>query len=193
MDFFQYLTQAATKEKTCAIVASLLATEPKYHDTLGKTIALELSTILRREREEGIQPVVKEDVAEVLRRRFFVPDSIRDIQQFRPDVLAALQGIASLDEPTRKEGNAAEQRYLASYPFHPDLTEVLYNSRTQLEGFQRTRGVLRTFALALRDAAKWDQSPLVGPNVFLTEPGKPGVFAWQRHARCLGRCEQGGI
>ena len=93
VDFFQYLTQAATKEKTCAIVASLLATEPKYHDTLGKTIALELSTILRREREEGIQPVVKEDVAEVLRRRFFVPDSIRNVQAFLPDVVAALQGI----------------------------------------------------------------------------------------------------
>jgi hypothetical protein len=40
--------------------------------------------------------------------------------------------------------------------------------------------VLRTFALALRDAAKWDQSPLVGPNVFLTEPGKPGVSAAAR-------------
>jgi hypothetical protein len=180
VDFFQYLTQAATKEKTCAIVASLLATEPKYHDTLGKAIALELSTILRREREEGIQPVVKEDVAEVLRRRFFLPDSIRDIQAFRPHVVAALQGISALDDATRKEGNAAEQRYLANYPFHPDLTDVLYTKWTQLEGFQRTRGVLRTFALALRDAAKWDQSPLVGPNVFLTEPGKPGVSAAAR-------------
>ena len=29
VDFFQYLTQAATKGRRCAIVASLLATEPK--------------------------------------------------------------------------------------------------------------------------------------------------------------------
>ncbi|MGB2613058.1 MAG: DUF499 domain-containing protein, partial [Isosphaeraceae bacterium] len=190
VDVFQYLTQAATKEKTCAIVASLLATEPKYHDTLGKTIALELSTILRREREEGIQPVVKEDVAEVLRRRFFVPDSIRNVQAFLPHVVAALQGINALDDPTKKEGSATEQRYLASYPFHPDLTEVLYTKWTQLEGFQRTRGVLRTFALALRDAVKWDQSPLVGPNVFLTEPGKPGVSAAAREVSDVASKEE---
>ena len=44
--------------------------------------------------------------------------------------------------------------------------------RGQLEGFQRTRGVLRTFAPALRDAERWDTSPLIGPNVFLGESGR---------------------
>ena len=28
------------------------------------------------------------------------------------------------------------------------------------------------FAIALRDAELWDTSPLIGPNVFLNEPGK---------------------
>ena len=186
-NFFQYLPQAVTKLDRCSIIASLLASEPSKNDAFGKEIAQEIFTIFRREREKGIQPVVKEDVGEILRRRFFVPDSIRDSQAFRPNVVATLQGITALDDPTKKEGNAAEQRYLASYPFHPDLTEVLYTKWTQLEGFQRTRGVLRTFALALRDAAKWDQCPLVGPNVFLTEPGKPGVSA--AAARGL-RCRQ---
>ena len=37
--------------------------------------------------------------------------------------------------------------------------------------FQRTRGILRTFAIALRDAEKWDTNPLVGPAVFLGGPG----------------------
>jgi len=38
---------------------------------------------------------------------------------------------------------------------------------TQLDRFQRTRGVLRTFALALREAEKWDESPLIRvPAVF---------------------------
>ena len=50
----------------------------------------------------------------------------------------------------KKEGKSAEARFLASYPFHPDLTDVLYAKWTNLERFQRTRGVLRTFALALR-------------------------------------------
>jgi hypothetical protein len=175
VNFFQYLTQAATKIDRCAVVASLLASEPGKSDTLGKEIALELFTIFRREREEGIQPVLKEDVAEVLRRRFFVPESIRDREAFRPHVVAALKGVTDHDDVTAKEGKRAEERFLKSFPFHPDLTDVLYTKWTQLEGFQRTRGVLRTFALALRDAVAWDQCPLIGANVFLCEPGKVEV------------------
>jgi predicted AAA+ superfamily ATPase len=151
-NFFQYLTQAATKVDRCAIVASLLATDPRKSDTLGKEITQELYAIFRREREEGVQPVLKEDVAEVLRRRFFTAESIRDREAFRPHVVAALKGIIDLDKQTRKDGKGAEERFLKNYPFHPDLTDIFYSKWTNLEGFQRTRGVLRTFALALREA-----------------------------------------
>ena len=48
---------------------------------------------------------------------------------------------------------------------------VFYTRWTQLDRFQRTRGILRTFAVALRDAEPWDPSPLVGPGVFLPAPG----------------------
>ncbi len=47
IDFFQYLTQAATKVHTCAIVASLLATDPLKSDTLGKELTQELYAIFR--------------------------------------------------------------------------------------------------------------------------------------------------
>lgn len=175
LNFFQYLTQAATKISSCAIVASLLATDPMKSDTLGKEITHELYAVFRREREEGVQPVLKEDVAEVLRRRFFTPESILDHSAFRSHVVAALKGINDLDDQLRKEGRAAEERFLDNYPFHPDLTDVFYSKWTNLEGFQRTRGVLRTFALAIRDAEQWDQSPLIGANVFIGAPDKTGL------------------
>ncbi len=189
-NFFQYLTQAAVKVSTCAMVASLLATDPRKSDTLGREIAQEFYNIFRREKEEGVQPVVKEDVAEILRRRFFTPDSIRDPDAFKPHVVAALKGVADLDEHTRKDAKAAEERFLKSYPFHPDLTEVLYSKWTNLEGFQRTRGVLRTFALALREAEKWDESPLIGPNVFLTPPEKAGVSEAARELTSVASMEE---
>ena len=175
VNFFQYLTQAATKVDHCAIVASLLATDPAKSDTLGKEITQELYAIFRREREESVQPVLKEDVAEVLRRRFFTQDSVRDPGAFRSHVVAALKGISDLDEQTRKDAASAEKRFLNSYPFHPDLTEVFYTKWTGLEGFQRTRGILRTFALALRDAEHWDEAPLIGVNVFIGPPGQTGL------------------
>ena len=188
-NFFQYLTQAATKVDKCAVVASLLATDPKKSDDLGKAITKDLYDIFRREKEEGVQPVVKEDVAEVLRRRFFTVESIRDREAFRPHVVSALKGIMNLDDKTRKEGKAAEERFLKSYPFHPDLTEVFYSKWTSLEGFQRTRGVLRTFALALREAEKWDQSPIVGANVFLGDPESDDISGALRELSSIAEAE----
>ncbi|MCP4694645.1 MAG: DUF499 domain-containing protein, partial [Desulfobacterales bacterium] len=175
VNFFQYLTQAATKVDRCCVVASLLASDPLKSDALGRSLQGELYDIFQRQREEAVEPVVKEDVAEVLRRRFFTPGSIKDRDAFRPHVHAALKGLFDLDEQTRKQGPDAEDRFLRSFPFHPDLTEVFYAKWTQLDRFQRTRGVLRTFALALREAEKWDASPLVGPCVFLPRSGKEGL------------------
>ena len=174
-NFFQYLTQAVVKVDRCCLVASLLATDPMKSDTLGREIQSELYDIFQRQREEAIEPVVKEDVAEVLRRRFFTPESLKDRDSFRQHVVAALKGIADVDELTKKQGAEAEERLLKSFPFHPDLTEVLYSKWTTMDRFQRTRGVLRTFALALRDAEKWDSIPLVGPAVFLADPDKAGL------------------
>ncbi len=174
-NFFQYLTQAAPKVDRCCLVASLLATDPRKSDKLGREIQAELYDIFQRQREEAVEPVVKEDVAELLRRRFFTPDSLKDRETFRQHVVAALKGISAVDEQTAKQGAEAEARFLRSFPFHPDLTEVLYSKWTQLARFQRTRGVLRTFALALREAEAWDTSPLVGPAVFLASPDREGL------------------
>ena len=172
VSFFQYLTQAVVKVDRCAMVASLLASDPKKHDDFGRGILAEVSDVFGRQMEEEVSPVSRDDVAEVLRRRFFQPESIANPGAFRPHVTSIVGNIAALDELTQRERPAAEERYLNSYPFHPDLTEVFYSRWTQLEGFQRTRGILRTFAIALRDAEKWDSGPIVGPNVFLNELDK---------------------
>ena len=175
--FFQYLTQAAAKVNRCCVVASLLSSEPKDQaDEVGKRIVSELYDIFQRQREEAVQPVEKSDVAEVLRRRLFDTSSLENRQIWRPHVIAAVKGIAELDDQTGKGGQAVEKIYLDSYPFHPELTEVFYSKWSAgIERFQKTRGVLRTFALALRGAEKWDQCPLIGPAVFLSAPDEPGL------------------
>ncbi|MPZ20368.1 MAG: DUF499 domain-containing protein [Luteitalea sp.] len=189
-NFFQALTQAATKVDRCAIVASLLATDVAKNDELGRAITDELYAIFRREREEGVEPVSKKDVAEVLRRRFFTPESLQTKEAFRKPVIEALNGIEVLDDETKKSRKDEEVRFVASYPFHPDLTEVLYAKWTQLQGFQRTRGVLRTFALALREAEKWDTSPVVGPNVFLAAPTEDGLSEAARELTQVATVEE---
>ncbi len=176
VDFFQYLTQAVGKVDTAALVASILATDPhKQRGELGSRLTSELSDVFRRQREEGVQPVQKEDVPVVLRRRFFEPDDIRSLDGFRSHVIGIVRDLAKLEETTARNRSAAEERFIASFPFHPDLTDAFYSRWTQLEGFQRTRGILRTLATALREAERWDTAPLIGPSALLAAPDKSGI------------------
>ena len=107
---------------------------------------------------------MKEDVAEVLRRRFFDPESLKKRESWPQHVIAALKGIArSTSRPPSTERPPKIGPEELSIPPRPD--RGLYAKWTAgIEGFQRTRGVLRTFALALREArkvgrARWSAQP----------------------------------
>jgi hypothetical protein len=177
LNFFQYMTQATAKVEGCCLVASLLASDPSKEDLMGRGLQGELYDIFQRQREEVVEPVSKDDVAEVLRRRFFTPESIREPEKFRSHVQEALKGIADMEGQNGGNARAREERYYKSYPFHPDLTDIFYTNWTQLPRFQKTRGALRTFALALRDAETWDQSPLVSAACFLADPKRTELSA----------------
>jgi hypothetical protein len=189
--FFQCLTQAAGRVKGCALVASLLASDPSKSDDLGKQVEKALYDMFQRVADTGIQPVERQDVAEVLRRRLFTHASYTDKSGWKTQVVSALNGICELDDQTKRQRAQEEARYTEAFPFHPDLTDVLFEKWTQLEGFQRTRGVLRTFASALRDAAKWgDQGPLAGPAVFLPPAGEENLTDAARELAATARTEQ---
>lgn len=191
LSFFQHLTNSVVKVDHCAMVASLRASDPNKHDSLGTELLAEVSDIFGRQMEEDASPVSKEDVAEVLRRRFFKSESIHDKNAFRSHVTTVVRNIAALDEGTQKGRQTEEERYLNSYPFHPELTETLYTRWTQVERFQRTRGILRTFAIALRDAEKWDTSPLIGPNAFLADSEKSDLTDATRELASFASVDSG--
>ena len=176
VDFFQYLTQAVAKVDRAALVASLLATDPsRQRGELAQQLISELFDVFRRQREEGVQPVQRGDVAEVLRRRFFAPGNVSDRGAYRSHVIGVVRGLAKLDATTARARSAAEERFIDSFPFHPDLTDVFYSRWTQLDGFQRTRGILRILATALRVAERCDRSPLIGVSSLLAERGAQSV------------------
>ena len=175
VDFFQHLVQAVTKVDRAALVASLLASDQHKYDDLGHALQSDLFDVLRRRSERGVQPVGREDVAEVLWRRLFDTDGVRDSHANDPHVIGVVSGLTNLDAATKKNRREEEDRFRKSYPFHPDLTDVFYSRWTQLEGFQRTRGILRTLATALRDAERWDECPVIGPAALLAAPGADGV------------------
>jgi hypothetical protein len=167
-NFFQCLSQAVDGSERSCLVASLLATEPAKNDETGKAILDACNQGLNR--QASVQsPVEKGDLAELLRRRMFerFPENPADRH---PHVTAFWDRMKAIDPSQAKLPNA-EEKLRDAYPFHPDLLARFFGKWTELNQFQRTRGVLQTFAAALREAAKWDESPLIGPQVFLSEPG----------------------
>lgn len=171
-DFFHCLTQAVVTTPKCAMVASLLSTNPEDNDEIGRQVQSSLEQVFTRELA-GVPdlPVDQKDVPEVLRRRLFELDTVSDPDAWRPEVHELVQQLAKFDEQVSRDPAGTVAAFVQAYPFHPDLMAVLYGRWTQLHRFQRTRGVLRTFAQALRDSAGWDTSPVVTTTALLNPVG----------------------
>jgi hypothetical protein len=189
-DFLHSLTQAVAKVPQCALVVSLLASDTTKMDALGRQISKELFDEIKRVSDEGVRPVESHDVPEILRRRLFTLASYQDHSAWPSQIYAALNSLEAVDAQTKQHRSTEEQRYLAAYPFHPDLLEALYGKWTQLEGFQQTRGILKTLASALRDAAAWDTQPLIGAQVFLGAVGAEGLSTAANELANIAQVEQ---
>ena len=170
--FFQYLCQAVARVDRSALVASLLASDPAKSDAFGKALTAQIFDIFNRQREEASSRCRSRTWPKCCAGASSPPDrspipapSARTSPRRWPVSPGSTR-------PCARTGVNAEQRFLDGYPFHPDLTDIFYTKWTQLDGFQRTRGILRTFAIALRDTETWDTAPLVGPNMFLHAPGE---------------------
>ena len=142
-DFFHALTQAVQNVNTAAIVASLITSEVIGDDPTGITVLQMLEGVFRRI-ERNVEPVSREDVAEVLRRRLL--ERSPSEQKYRPIVNGLIAARKRLDLRATYTDPDAYQKLMNIYPFHPDLIEVFYQKWMQLNNFQGTRAMFRTFA-----------------------------------------------
>ena len=168
-DFFQVLTQAVGKVDRAALVASVISNDMVADDPIGIQCLNTLENVFRRV-EETAEPVSGEDIPELLRRRLF--ESVDTQNKRRPTVDRHTTTMQRLPLRPSQRNQSAKERLLESYPFHPDLLDVFYQKWTGLSKFQRTRGVLRTFAIALRNAEGKDPSAFVGPGALLGSDGE---------------------
>ena len=167
--FFQMLTQAASRVDRAALVASLITADIVGDDPTGDQVLDAIGGVFRRI-GETVEPVSQEDISELLRRRLFEDVPPEETRRALVDsLIGAMQKLPLRDSQKDQE---AYDRLLRSYPFHPDLLDVLYQKWTQLSKLQRTRGILRMFATALKASDGKDPSPFVGPNTLLGPEGE---------------------
>jgi len=102
----------------------------------------EAMNILNR-KMQSIEPVKREDVPHILKKRLF--DFINP-KAAETTAKAYKQLYEQIKAPDRYRTAEYQTRIKETYPFHPELIDVLYERLSTLPKFQRTRGALRLLA-----------------------------------------------
>jgi predicted AAA+ superfamily ATPase len=138
--FFHELTEAvSTLERVCLVV-TLPSSVLEHYDEAAERLFKQLQKELGRV-EKIYTPVQEHEITGVIRRRLFSAIDEKRAQE----VIAAFLDYASGESllPPGVEPSEYRRRFAASYPFLPEVVDVLYQRWGSFTSFQRTRGVLR--------------------------------------------------
>ena len=145
LSFIQSLTEAAKLVPNAVVLASLPESNSQAGGPRGVAALQALEAIFNRVQALW-KTVAPEEAFEIVRRRLF--ESIRDAKA--RDVVCRAFADAYVAEGAKVPQETQEARYfdrmMQSYPIHPEVFTQLYEEWTTIDGFQRTRGVLKLMA-----------------------------------------------
>lgn len=143
--FLQELTGVVkTLDKTILFV-SLPSSNP-YKDEKSEELLQALQSILGR-MEKVYTPVQDEEISHVIRRRLFSEVNEKEARNTIEEFLDYAEREKILPEGVEKV--KYRERFIKSFPFQPEVIDVLYKRWGSFPTFQRTRGVLRILALVV--------------------------------------------
>ena len=156
LSFAQSLTEAAKAAPKTLLVASIPASDVEIGGEGGREAVVRLRNTFGR-LESTWKPASAEEGFEIVRRRLFQPIEQKDFKA-RDAVARAFTDLyrgQSQEFPSECREGDYERRMKAAYPIHPELFDRLYSDWSQLDRFQRTRGVLRLMAAVIH--ALWER------------------------------------
>jgi len=160
LSFVQALTEAAKLAPSTVILASLPESDVEAGSQRGVAALRALEKTFGRVQALW-KPIATEEAFEIVRRRLFEP--VRDAGA-RDSVCRAFVN-AYTSEGAKLPAETQEGRYydrlLRAYPIHPEVFDRLYEDWTTIEGFQRTRGVLKLMAKVIYRLWKDDNKDLL--------------------------------
>ncbi|MEM3255972.1 MAG: DUF499 domain-containing protein [Thermoplasmatales archaeon] len=150
--FLQDLTGIVkTLDKTILIVS--LPSSNLYQDEKSEKLLQELQNILGR-MEKVYTPVQDEEISDVIRRRLFSEVKEEEARKTIEEFLKYAEREKILPEGVDKINY--RERFIKSFPFQPEVIDVLYKRWGSIPSFQRTRGVLRILALVVHSLKNSD-------------------------------------
>lgn len=160
LSFIQALTEAVKLVPNAILLASLPESEVEAGSQRGVAALRALEKTFGRVQALW-KPVATEEAFEIVRRRLFEP--VRDGKT--RDTVCRAFADAYVAEGAKLPAETQEGRYydrlVQAYPIHPEVFDRLYEDWTTIDGFQRTRGVLKLMAKVIFRLWKDDNKDLM--------------------------------
>ncbi|MHA1596129.1 MAG: DUF499 domain-containing protein, partial [Candidatus Asgardarchaeia archaeon] len=145
--FIQELTGAVSAVGKAMLVLTLPSSILEHYDEYAEKLYQQIQKITGR-MERIYTPVSDDEIEDVIRKRLFQKideDEARKIVNKFIEY-ARSEGLLSNDDAERYR-----QRFMRSYPFKPEVIDILHKRWGSFPTFQRTRGVLRLLSLVIHD------------------------------------------
>jgi len=158
--FIQALTEAAKQVPNAIVLASLPESELEVGTDRGKKALGALEK--RFGRVQALwKPVATEEAFEIVRRRLFEPIKDDGIRSAVCRAFADTYTKEGAALPSETQESRYYDRLVQAYPIHPELFDRLYEDWSTIDGFQRTRGVLKLMAKVINRLWKANNGDLM--------------------------------
>ena len=160
--FAQALTDAAKNTPKALLVATIPSSDIEVGGEGGQAALTRLEHLFSR-METNWRTASTEESFEIVRRRLFkslTPDAAKQ-RDAVVQVFGDMYREQSSEFPSQCKEPDYRRRMQAAYPIHPELFDRLFGDWSELERFQRTRGVLRLMAKVIHTLWIRDDSKLL--------------------------------
>jgi len=144
--FMQELTEAAAMLERVVVVVTLPSSTLEQYGEQATRFFEQLKKISGRV-EKIFTPVQDDEVGAIIRRRLFSQVDEEAAGRVINDFVAQAEHDALIQRGEESESYRA--RFRQTYPFLPEVVDVLYHRWGSFPSFQRTRGTLRLLALVI--------------------------------------------
>ncbi len=160
MSFIQALTESVKQVPNAIMLASLPESEVEAGSQTGVAALKALEKVFGRVQALW-KPVATEEAFEIVRRRLFEPVANPAAQEAVCRAFAEAYKQEGAKLPSKTQEARYHDRLMQAYPIHPEVFDRLYEDWSGIDGFQRTRGVLKLMAKVIQRLWKSENQDLM--------------------------------
>lgn len=144
--FLQELTGSVSAIGNAILFITLPSSILEHYDENAEKLFQQIQKITGRT-EKIYTPVQDEEISHVIRKRLFSSIDEKEARNTIEEFLDYAEREKILPEGVDKANY--RERFIKSFPFQPEVIDILYKRWGSFPTFQRTRGVLRLLALVV--------------------------------------------